>query len=105
VEQVGASTLILPGGANNRSSSSLSNAVNGGSPSRSDSTGRAPGRVVASADSAGRTKPRGARRLIQALENNIRAWINHWNSDPKPFGAIVNTCGMRTSDQAASVVG
>jgi transposase len=28
---------------------------------------------------------RGAHRSIQALENDIRAWINQWNSDPKPF--------------------
>ena len=28
---------------------------------------------------------RGVHRSIQALENDIRAWINQWNSDPKPF--------------------
>jgi len=28
---------------------------------------------------------RGAHRSIQALENDIRAWIDQWNNDPKPF--------------------
>jgi transposase len=28
---------------------------------------------------------RGAHRSIQALENDIRAWINQWNREPKPF--------------------
>jgi transposase len=28
---------------------------------------------------------RGAHRSIQALENDIRAWIEQWNTDPKPF--------------------
>jgi len=28
---------------------------------------------------------RGAHRSIRALENDIRAWIEQWNSNPKPF--------------------
>jgi len=28
---------------------------------------------------------RGAHRSIQALEADIRAWVEHWNEDPKPF--------------------
>ena len=28
---------------------------------------------------------RGAHRSIRALENDIRAWIEQWNRDPKPF--------------------
>lgn len=28
---------------------------------------------------------RGAHRSTRALENDIRAWIEQWNSDPKPF--------------------
>jgi hypothetical protein len=28
---------------------------------------------------------RGAHKSVQALEADIRAWIEHWNDDPKPF--------------------
>jgi hypothetical protein len=28
---------------------------------------------------------RSAHRSITELEADIRAWINHWNADPKPF--------------------
>ena len=28
---------------------------------------------------------RGAHKSVQALEKDIRAWIGHWNDDPKPF--------------------
>jgi transposase len=28
---------------------------------------------------------RGVHRSIHALENDIRAWIQQWNADPKPF--------------------
>jgi transposase len=28
---------------------------------------------------------RGAHKSVQTLENDIRAWINDWNNDPKPF--------------------
>jgi transposase len=28
---------------------------------------------------------RGAHKSVQALEADIRAWIEHWNADPKPF--------------------
>jgi hypothetical protein len=28
---------------------------------------------------------RAAHRSIQALEHDIRAWIDQWNADPKPF--------------------
>jgi transposase len=28
---------------------------------------------------------RGAHKSVQALEADIRDWINHWNEDPKPF--------------------
>ena len=28
---------------------------------------------------------RGAHRSVQALEADIRTWIGHWNSDPRPF--------------------
>jgi transposase len=31
-------------------------------------------------------KPRrGVHKSLRALENDIRAWINAWNTDPKPF--------------------
>ncbi len=28
---------------------------------------------------------RGAHKSVQALEKDIRSWIEHWNDDPKPF--------------------
>src|SRR6266516_520947 len=28
---------------------------------------------------------RGVHKSVQALENDIRVWITHWNEDPKPF--------------------
>jgi transposase len=28
---------------------------------------------------------RGAHRSIQALEQDIRDWITHWNDNPQPF--------------------
>ena len=28
---------------------------------------------------------RGAHKSVRALEADIRAWIEHWNDDPKPF--------------------
>jgi transposase len=28
---------------------------------------------------------RGVHKSVQALEADIRAWIDHWNQDPKPF--------------------
>ena len=28
---------------------------------------------------------RGAHRSVQALEADIRAWIENWNNDPRPF--------------------
>ena len=28
---------------------------------------------------------RGAHKSVQALEKDIRAWIEGWNADPKPF--------------------
>jgi hypothetical protein len=28
---------------------------------------------------------RGAHKSVQALEADIRAWIDNWNNDPKPF--------------------
>ena len=28
---------------------------------------------------------RGVHKSVQALEADIRNWIEHWNEDPKPF--------------------
>ena len=28
---------------------------------------------------------RGVHRSVTALENDIRAWIQHWNTDPRPY--------------------
>ena len=28
---------------------------------------------------------RGVHQSVVALENDVRAWINNWNQDPKPF--------------------
>jgi hypothetical protein len=28
---------------------------------------------------------RGAHKSVRALEADIRAWIEHWNDDPRPF--------------------
>ncbi len=28
---------------------------------------------------------RGVHKSVQALEAGIRAWIEHWNADPRPF--------------------
>ena len=28
---------------------------------------------------------RGVHKSVQALETDIRAWIEHWNADPRPF--------------------
>ena len=28
---------------------------------------------------------RGAHKSVQALEKDIRAWVEGWNADPKPF--------------------
>ena len=28
---------------------------------------------------------RGVHKSVQALEAGIRAWIEHWNQDPRPF--------------------
>ena len=28
---------------------------------------------------------RGVHKSVQALETDVRTWIEHWNSDPKPF--------------------
>jgi hypothetical protein len=28
---------------------------------------------------------RGVHTSVQALENDIKAWIENWNQDPKPF--------------------
>jgi hypothetical protein len=28
---------------------------------------------------------RGARKSVQALESDIRAWTRNWNENPKPF--------------------
>lgn len=28
---------------------------------------------------------RGVHKSVQALEADIRTWIEHWNEDPKPF--------------------
>ena len=31
------------------------------------------------------TAPRRPHQLVQALENDIRDWINNWNENPQPF--------------------
>jgi transposase len=36
---------------------------------------------------------RGVHRSVTALENDIRAWIQHWNTNPKPY------IWTRTADQ------
>ena len=28
---------------------------------------------------------RGVHKSVQALEKDVRAWIDQWNQDPKPF--------------------
>jgi hypothetical protein len=28
---------------------------------------------------------RGVHKSVQALEADIRTWIEHWNADPRPF--------------------
>ena len=31
---------------------------------------------------------RGIHKSVQALEADIRQWIEHWNEDPKPFAWV-----------------
>jgi len=31
------------------------------------------------------TRPRGVHKSVQALEAGIRAWVENWNENPRPF--------------------
>ena len=40
---------------------------------------------------------RGVHKSVQALEADIRDWIDHWNDDPKPFTWVKTADGILNS--------
>ena len=57
---------------------------------------------------AARELRRSAHRAVTGLEAGIRAWINEWNNDPRPFtwtktaGEILETLAARCQARDAS---